>query len=395
MARFLLGINYWPRTSAMSMWERFDERELDADFALVASLGFECVRFFMLWQHFQPQPDRTSATALAQLERVMEALARRGLAAMPTFFTGHMSGVNWLPSWTLDAQRGCGRFRTLTENGFSDLGIGDFYTGTLLQAQRDHVRTVGARLRGHPSLYAWDLGNEFSNLRAPASVQESDRWSSVLTADLIETSGTGATAGTHGEDLSQDRNIRPSSMCAPLCFPTMHGYSVYSDFARTKDDPQVVPFLCELTRSFSGRPVLFSEFGSPTCPPTKVEAASYACLTETEMCPYALHVLDGLHAGGALGAFWWCFADYDLALKDRPPFDCAPHELTFGIVRSDGSLKPVAATLSGFAGERRQVKRPAAGALLAVESAYYADLPRSLTEAYQRYTTARERTSPW
>jgi hypothetical protein len=185
----------------------------------------------------------------------------------------------------------------------------------------------------------------------------------------------------------------------------MHGYSVYSDFARSRTDPDVVPFLASLTASLTAKPVLFSEFGNPTCPPGKLSPydrvplpdepplpeiapddpvrAGYACLDEAEMAVYARAVLERLHAGGRLGAFWWCWADYAPSLAATPPFDRAPHELTFGIVRSDGAYKPVAQALAEFAREARSVVEPNDPALF--EPAYYADLPRSTHDAYARF----------
>ena len=100
--RFSIGINYWPRRSAMHMWQRFDPGEIADDMGRLATLGFDSVRFFLRWADFQPEPHRMDRTMLARLERVMELIAAAGLRAMPTLFCGHMSGVNWLPSWTLD-----------------------------------------------------------------------------------------------------------------------------------------------------------------------------------------------------------------------------------------------------------------------------------------------------
>jgi endo-1,4-beta-mannosidase len=196
------------------------------------------------------------------------------------------------------------------------------------------------------------------------------------------------TGGLHGEDLSENRNIRPSTIASPWEFATMHGYSVYSSFARDRLDPEVVPFLYELTGSFARKAVLFAEFGNPTCPPGgAAPGAPFACLSEDEMAVYAREVLDRLQRRGALGAFWWCWADYAPSLAQTPPFDRAPHELTFGIVRSDGSEKPVAAALAAFAAERRETAetphRPLAG-----EASYYADLPASLARNYERYCEA-------
>jgi len=406
MARFLTGINYWPRRSAMAMWEALDLGEIGDDFARIASLGLDVVRFFLIWEEFQPEPKRMDREALRKLDSVVDLLAQHRLKAMPTLFTGHMSGVNWLPPWTLDHERKAERFRTFTKSGEQPYGIGDFYTdGDLFAAQRLHVRTIGERFRGHPALFAWDLGNEFSNLRIPDSPRDAAEWAKRLTDELLSVSGIPVTAGTHGEDLSRDNNIRLSSLCGEFAFATMHGYSVYSTFARDRLDHDIVPFLGSLAASFARRPVLFSELGNPTCPPGTLSPydrqpvagewvapsrppnvanlAPFACLTELEMCTYAYHALDRLHRRGALGGFWWCYADYIPELAGRPPFDRAPHELSFGIVRADGTLKPVAHTLANFARQRREVLD--VPVLSVDENTYYQDLPDAIAREYERY----------
>jgi endo-1,4-beta-mannosidase len=403
--RFSLGINYWPRRSAMAMWRAFDAHEIAADFAHIAALGFDSVRFFVQWFDFQPEPGRLDRAMLGRFESVLELLAAHGLRAMPTLFSGHMSGVNWLPSWTLDRAAPAGRFRTITETGEAPYGIGDFYGGKLLDAQLFAARELGAAARQHPAILAWDLGNEFSNLREPASINDGREWSKRLTHELERSSGHPVTAGIHGEDLTRERNIRPSWISEPWAFATMHGYSVYSDFARSRTDADVVPFLAQLTAAFTGKPVLFSEFGNPSCPAGKISPyervalpdepplpviapddpvrASYACLNDDEMANYARAVLDRLHRDGRLGAYWWCWADYVGNLRATPPFDRAPHEMTFGIVRSDGSEKPVAHALAEFARDARTVQ-PAHDPPI-FEPAYYADLPQTTHEAYARY----------
>ena len=60
--------------------------------------------------------------------------------------------------------------------------------------------------------------------------------------------------------------FRFDRFCEPLVCAVMHGYSVYADFARSRTDPNVVPFLCQLMQSLSGKAVLFNEFGNPACP---------------------------------------------------------------------------------------------------------------------------------
>src|SRR5215471_315997 len=112
--KFRLGVNYWPASSAMYWWRRFDEAEVERDFALIRKAGFDCVRIFLLWEDFQPDPRSISESALANLERVADAAGGHSQALVLTLFTGHMSGVNWLPEWALGARSRGMRFRTVS-----------------------------------------------------------------------------------------------------------------------------------------------------------------------------------------------------------------------------------------------------------------------------------------
>ena len=112
--------------------------------------------------------------------------------------------------------------------------------------------------------------------------------------------------------------------------------------------------------------------------------ATYPCLTEHENAAYCTAVLDRLHADGRLGAYWWCWADYADELREQPPFDRAPQERTYGIVRADGSEKPVAAALAAFARERRTVV-PANDMPMISPTYYYRTLPTSAKTLYDAF----------
>ncbi|MBD5655649.1 MAG: hypothetical protein IAI50_10800, partial [Candidatus Eremiobacteraeota bacterium] len=282
-------------------------------------------------------------------------------------------------------------------------------------------------LRGHATIAAWDIGHAFSNVREPASARVSSgehspepasepevaEWSRRLTSAVREASARPVTAGTHAADVIEDRSLRLSSLCAPFDFASMQGSNVSCAFARNRLDPEAVPFLATLAASFSFKPVLVTGFGNPTCPGDKFSAferfaapneppnatispddtafATYPCLTEHENAAYCTNVLQRLHADGRLGAFWWCWADHPAELAHRPPFDEAPHERSFGIVRSDGSEKPVAAALAAFAAEGRRVVAADDMPMIA-STYYYRTLPtstRTLYDAFLRYVAAR------
>lgn len=385
MSSFLLGVNYWPRRSAMYMWRRFDLGEIREDLARIKALGLDLVRFFLLWEDFQPAPDRMDPEVLRRFDAMMGAIESAGLRAMPTLFCGHMSGVNWLPAWSLNLDRPHGRFRTITSGTTtSPFGIGDFYHDpALLDAQELFARAVGERARDHAALYGWDLGNEFSNMAEPQEPAHAAQWSARLSHALHETSNGIVTAGTHGEDVERDRHLRPSSLAKPWEIATMHGYSVYATFSRGRLDTDVVPFYAALLQAFTEKPLLFTEFGNPTCPLGATNAGSFECLNEDEMAHYGRTVLEKLHARGAIGAMWWCWADYDRNLSDLPPFDRAKHELHFGLIRADGSEKPAAPMLAQVAREGWHVKPTPAP--IASEAAFYSSLPGGIDALYRRY----------
>ena len=41
----------------MAMWRSYDAGEIREDFARIAALGLDTVRFFLRWDDFQPAPD--------------------------------------------------------------------------------------------------------------------------------------------------------------------------------------------------------------------------------------------------------------------------------------------------------------------------------------------------
>ena len=57
---FTLGVNYWPRKKAMYWWSNFDAGEVREEFAIIKEIGLNVVRLFLLWDDFQPEPNRVS-----------------------------------------------------------------------------------------------------------------------------------------------------------------------------------------------------------------------------------------------------------------------------------------------------------------------------------------------
>jgi hypothetical protein len=422
--RFSLGVTYWPRRSAVRMWRRFDAGEIREDFAHIAHLGLDTVRFFVRWDDFAPAPEAIDPVMLSRLTTVLDAAADAGLHALPVLFCGHVADVNFLPSWALDRSVPRGRYRTFCIDRESGFGLRDLYTGAVRDAQIAFARGLGERVAAHPAIVAWDIGNAFASVVAPsqarvfagehatAPVAEPDvaEWSRGIAAALRAGGAPAVTAGADADDLMFDRSIRFGSLCAPFAFASIQGSNLTSTFARDRRDPDAIPFLATLAAAFSYRPVLVSAFGNPACPPERFSAferfartneppnptiapddgvfATYPCLTDDENAAYAAAVLERLHADGRLGAYWSAWSDYGPELGDQPPFDEAPHAMTCGLIRADGSEKPVAQAFATFAREQRDVAAPFEMPMIS-STYYYRTLPSSTKTLYTAYVRAR------
>jgi endo-1,4-beta-mannosidase len=346
----------------MSWWSSFDLAEVAADFARITAVGLDSVRVFLSWEDFQPAPGRVDREMLARLVGVADLAAGLGLELIPTLFTGHMSGVNWIPPWALGGSDGDPRFRVVSggtvvrqglRNWYSDPAVGD--AQVLLAAE------AAAALAGHEAVWAWDLGNENSNCVIPPSRSSARAWLARLSAAIRGADETAlVTVGLHMEDLEEDRRLGPREASQACDLLSMHGYPIYARWALGPTDDELLPFLACMTYWLGeGRDVLFSEFGLPTYrrgdPHEQIAGARRPTpLVEEEVAAaYMTAALEGLRRAGCLGALLWCYADYDSGLWENPPFDLAPHERTFGLWRIDGSPKPAVAAVAAFAGAER------------------------------------------
>jgi hypothetical protein len=206
--------------------------------------------------------------------------------------------------------------------------------------------------------------------------------------------------GLHAASVHGDVGLRIEDAAAATDISVMHGYSVYDPLARWPLDPELVPFTAALTAELAERPILYEEFGVNTSlpdGPSRWETrptwnggeTPYFVASEADAAAYYDAVLHRLHDLGCFGAFAWCFGDYSSALWDRPPCDLQPHERSFGLYRSDGTLKPMGAVMREFARTQPMVREPMRPFSAApTPDEFYADPERHLPNLYEEYLGA-------
>src|SRR6266496_3076584 len=317
---FRLGINYWPISSAMYWWQRFDADEFARDAARIRVAGFDSIRIFLLWDDFQPAPDWVSKNALGNLKIVADIAKAEELSIIVTLFTGHMSGANWLPRWATQTVQSVStvRFPIISDGRIIQGTPKNWYADEeIMKAQTFLAREVAGSLSGHRSIWAWDLGNENSNVAVPPSRTAGINWLSAIAGEIKSVDSTNKiTIGLHMEDLEEDRRIGPNEAAQVCDFLCMHGYPIYADWANGPTDALLLPFLGLLTRWLGRCEVLLDEYGF-------------------------------------IGAMLWCYGDYAKELRQRPPFDRAPHERFFGLWRNDGTPKATVDAITAIADMRK------------------------------------------
>lgn len=402
--RFLTGVNYWPRRKAMYWWSEFDGGEVADEFDVIADLGMDVVRIFLLWDDWQETPETVSPGRLRDLGIVCDLAASRGLGLDVTFFTGHMSGPNWAPAWLLDHTKSdhvSPHVRQVVSGGHVvDSSYRNmFHDPEALAAERLLLETVVHEFRDHDAIWMWNLGNEPDLFAYPDSAQSGTGWVTEMT-DLVRSTDPShpVTTGLHTASLFSDNGLRVDQVFAVGDVAVMHGYPMYIPWARDNLDPDFVPFLCALTTALSGKPCLAEEWGGCTAPPGSESVTwhwtSYGhertqfMASEEALAEYVQATLPRLVDVGATGAMFWCFSDYATSLWDRPPCDDngAKHERHFGLLRPDGSLKPHAEVIRRFVATGPRVSHPIRRLSLDVTpDEFYLDPERHARRLYESF----------
>jgi len=377
----------------MAWWREFEASTVERDFSLLADYGFDVVRIFLLWEDFQPGMGEVSVPSLDHLVQVAEVAIHYKLQILPTFFTGHMNGVNWLPPWMLKSGKGDERFPIFSRGNVQKASIRNFYSERdIWKAQRLLIREVANALQGHPAIWGWDLGNKPSNVLCPSSKDMARAWLEEMITELKRRDeNLPVTLGLHQEDLEEDRVLGPKEAGAFCDVLSMGAYPCYAEWTDGPLDEKVPLFLALLTGWLGGKAVFLGEFGVPTepgegalSPEDREKLGDVELISEGDAGKYYRTVFELMIAHGFPGAFAWCFSDYEPALWDVFPLDDHVHERYFGLFRWNGSAKEATKVIPPL--DRRRGKREPHSDWIDIKPDEYYRRPREhLGRLYHRF----------
>lgn len=317
-----IGANYWPASCGVHMWQAWPIDEIQGDLNLLASLGLNCIRFFLRWEDFEPAAGEYDSAMFERLNDLLIWCAERGIYAQPTLFAPHASGPG--PAWK-DRQ-----------NFFTD--------HAMRQRAVDFAFTTARVLAPHHGCLAGvDVGHNLSRLpdSRAAGIDSINAWCRDVTSAI--NSGYRESLVVCGNGIDQVAGATGWRMGdLPGCdFLAMHGSTFPRDHPVASDgltDPlahTLLPLYTELARSFG--PVMVQDMG----------IAPNAGIRQQDI--YLRAVLPLCWNAGANGFLWGAFRN----AAGRSPIDQG-----VGLIDDLGMVKPGLHYFVDFAHALPETLRP-------------------------------------
>ena len=319
-----IGAHWVPAKTGLGWPVEWDAADLEADFAKMADLGFNTVRFDLFWAWFEPRPGDYNPEAFRQLDVFIRLAHQYGIYLHPALFIGGEVGEAF---WDLPWRQG--------RHPHAD--------PELLRLQTDHAAQFARRYQAEPALLAWDLTDEppFWIVGNQTTDAMAINWTRLVAGALRRYDPAHLLCvGTSMEDVSHGP-FRPDNLAAEVDFFSVHPYSIYTpglfpDPMLSERGTYAGAFETTLSLG-AGRPVMIHEFGASSAQYDPERIAAFDRLT----------LYSGL-AAGACGFLPWCYTDAAPELFRRAPYLLAPHETQFGLTTWDRQDRPRGQVLREF-----------------------------------------------
>jgi endo-1,4-beta-mannosidase len=317
--RFIpVGAHWVPAKAAMQWPTQWDPKDIEADFAKMAQLGYTVTRFDMLWAWFEPRPGDYNPQAFQQLDYLVSLARKYHVYLHPSLFIGGEVGEAY---WDVPWRHG--------RHPHAD--------AEMLRLETNLAEEFGRRYANETAILAWDLNDE-----PPlwiVSSQTSDamaiNWTRLIAGGIRRYDHLHPIViGTSGQELSHGP-FRADNIAREVDFFSIHPFTIYNldlypDPMLSERGTYGAAFEIGVSGG-AGRPVMIHETGGSTAQYSPEIVAAY----DRAM----------IHSGigaGALGIDLWCFSDAAPEQFLKVPYLRTPQETGWGMVTWDRQDKPLA-----------------------------------------------------
>lgn len=323
-AFLVVGAHWVPAKAAMQWPTQWDPKDIEADFAKMKELGFNTVRFDLMWAWFEPRPGDYNPEAFAQFDELIRLAKKYHMYLHPTLFVGGEVGEAY---WDVPWRHG--------RDPHAD--------PEMLRLETNHAIEFGRRYGKETAILAWDLTDEppFWISSATTTDAMAVNWTRLIAAGLRKYDKMHPiVVGVSTQDMTHGP-FRPDVIKDEVDFFSVHPYTIY-----TQDlfpDPMVSergtygPAFETTLSAGAGRPVMIQEMG-----------ASSAQYTPEKIVQFnRTSFYSGLGAG-TNGFLLWCYTDAAPSQYNKVPYLRAPHETQFGLTTWDRKDRPQGTDFKAF-----------------------------------------------
>ncbi|HEY80355.1 MAG TPA: hypothetical protein EYP25_10110 [Anaerolineae bacterium] len=347
----LLGIGYLPRKTGPRLWSDFDVAEIKEDLAHIAALGIQALRIPLFWADFQPSAARIDPRAFDRFGRFLDIAEEVGLQVAAGLWTGFWDGALWWPDWGILSSPLPPHWPLLVNESWLTWGRmrSPFVDDRMRSAQRMLIHELVAFYADHPALWGWELLSGFGRLSAAHDRDDVRRWMEEMMAGLVQAASDPKAFFLIAFDALENLNaLSPADILVAGGEP---GLSLATFASDRRHRPLSLPwtaFALRFVQALSGGPLSLFLAGLPTAPPGQrahaLDGVYYA--SEEEAATYLTQVI-ALARSMALPSFWfWRWADIPEAHWHAPPYDRSAWRRHTGLLRADGSEKPLVRALA-------------------------------------------------
>ncbi len=350
-----VGVNYWASHAATRMWIEWNEAVVAADMKALGEMGCDWVRAFPKWDDFQPVkvlrsncykggypmdysfagdrplPDTEAGRAgvdevmLERFERLADLAHENGLKLIVPIFNGHMTFRIYAPP-AVD-------------------GLDHFRDPMSLMWQQKFIACFVKRLKHHPAIYAWEIGNESNCMSVADDRATAFSWTALVT-NAIRAADPGRPVFSGMHSLQGDENhgkakwlFEDQAYCCDVL--TSHPYPMWTphinnDPANTLRFVLQAPTDNRMYATMSGKPAIVEEIGTLR-----------RTFSTFEMLGDQLRNILWLlwtHDGRAL--LWWCA--FDQTGMEFSPYDTDYAGMEHGTLTAKHELNPTGRALRDF-----------------------------------------------
>jgi endo-1,4-beta-mannosidase len=323
--RFIpVGAHWVPAKAAMEWPTEWDPKDIEADFAKMHELGFNIVRFDLLWAWFEPRPGDYNPVAFQQLDYLVSLAHKYQIYLHPSLFIGGEVGeAFWDVPWRL------GR------NPQSD--------PDMLRLESNLAAEFGRRYGHETAIIAWDLTDEppFWIVDNQTTDAMAINWTHLIVDGIRKYDKLHPiVVGTSGQEIGHGP-FRADDIAQFVDFFSVHPFTLYApelfpDALLSARGTYGAAFEIALSQG-AGRPVMIHEMGASTAQFSPERVAAYD----------RAQMYSGLGAGG-IGVDLWCYTDASPEQFHKAPYLRTPQETGWGMTTWDRRDKPLAREFKKF-----------------------------------------------